>query len=521
MYLANDAWWMPILPIRWADKFNFNWINRWHNEAARSLTWSTSSQSGRFNQFGRRTITVQDQGRSISLPQGITRISPAFARLQGLRQFWESAVPTASLPKETVDQMLRRTIDPSSVSDRLKLAAFFVQAEWYDKADIELNRIAEEFPQVAETVQESLLDLARLRAERILQELKLRRRAGQHSLAYRYLQKFPQQDVPVAILSEVSQLLQHYDQLADQLHELDHELNRLLRAVGDNELQAQLVVPLMHISEMVSVESIPRLERFWVSRNDDRMSAEDRLALAVSGWVAGNAFAEPRVGRALRLWEAKELIGRYLTETSPAAREKLVQQLNEHESLSVELAAEIVRRLAPQLPAPRSDPGKPARITVDGPGGPIGRYHVLLPPEYNPQRQYPLIVTLHGKTNKPEEQIGWWAAQAARRGYIVAAPWYVVDPMKGYQYSGSEHIAVLAALTDLRRRYAIDSDRVFLSGPFDGRQGGLGYRIGASGTFRRRDSDFRDTRPVLSPLLEKRQANELVCGFGRKRWQES
>ena len=49
------------------------------------------------------------------------------------------------------------------------------------------------------------------------------------------------------------------------------------------------------------------------------------------------------------------------------------------------------------------------------------RYLVQIPPEYDPSRRYPCIVTLHGAATTPQDQIDWWAGrlgcgeEAARR----------------------------------------------------------------------------------------------------------
>ena len=66
------------------------------------------------------------------------------------------------------------------------------------------------------------------------------------------------------------------------------------------------------------------------------------------------------------------------------------------------------------------------------------RYLVQLPPEYDPSRRYPCIVTLHGGGSTPQGQIDWWAGpwdaekklrtgQATRRGYFVIAPLWAAD----------------------------------------------------------------------------------------------
>ena len=101
-------------------------------------------------------------------------------------------------------------------------------------------------------------------------------------------------------------------------------------------------------------------------------------------------------------------------------------------------------------------------------------YYVQLPPEYDPYRLYPTIVTLHGEAAGAEQQIDWWAGdwskagtrtgQATRHGYIVIAPAWTEEHQKRYCYSAREHAAVLNSLRDACRRFSIDTDRVYLSG---------------------------------------------------------
>ena len=102
-------------------------------------------------------------------------------------------------------------------------------------------------------------------------------------------------------------------------------------------------------------------------------------------------------------------------------------------------------------------------------------YVVQLPPEYDPNRRYPAVVTLHGAGSTPEMQISWWAGnynpalgmrlgQAARRGYIVIAPAWTKHRQKEYQYTSQEHASALYSLRDAMQRFSIDVDRVFLSG---------------------------------------------------------
>src|SRR5204862_269469 len=91
-----------------------------------------------------------------------------------------------------------------------------------------------------------------------------------------------------------------------------------------------------------------------------------------------------------------------------------------------------------------------------------------------PYRRYPTVLTLNGAGTTAQQQVDWWAGawtaggwrsgQASRYGYIVIAPDWTTLHQKQYDYSAREHAAVLNCLRDACRRFAIDTDRVFLSG---------------------------------------------------------
>ena len=125
-------------------------------------------------------------------------------------------------------------------------------------------------------------------------------------------------------------------------------------------------------------------------------------------------------------------------------------------------------------PLSQASKGSHAR-TIPGLKGELDvNYWVQLPPEYDPHRHYPIIVTLNGSGTTPLQQIDWWAGaapaegqrlgQATRHGYIVLAVEWLRPHQRSYSYSAREHYAVLASLRDAQRRFSIDTDRVFLSG---------------------------------------------------------
>jgi predicted esterase len=137
---------------------------------------------------------------------------------------------------------------------------------------------------------------------------------------------------------------------------------------------------------------------------------------------------------------------------------------------------------------PQSVPGF-YRLTVSSANGDNITYSVQLPPEYDPLGSYPCIVTLHGTATTPEQQIDWWAGQqspkdgtrsghAGRFGYIVIAPEWTSPHQAEYEGTVREQHAVLASLRDACRRFAINTDQVFLSGHSAG--GNAAWDIGLS-----------------------------------------
>ena len=151
--------------------------------------------------------------------------------------------------------------------------------------------------------------------------------------------------------------------------------------------------------------------------------------------------------------------------------------------------AKLLAHMKPPLETPAAASAGFYELTIPGvgPEAPLS-YLVQLPPEYDPYRRYPAIVTLHGAGTKPEHQIDWWAGahgpdgtrlgQATRYGYIVIAPRWGKEHQFQYGFTAVEHAAALNSLRDACKRFSIDTDRVFLSGHSMG--GDAAWDIGLS-----------------------------------------
>jgi pimeloyl-ACP methyl ester carboxylesterase len=127
--------------------------------------------------------------------------------------------------------------------------------------------------------------------------------------------------------------------------------------------------------------------------------------------------------------------------------------------------------LPPFLESTDVTPGVPGRVVVTRPNDELAvAYSVLLPPEYSAARSYPLILALHHAQRDAPSEIEFWGGtaeqpgQAQRHGYIVIAPEYLPQGARTHDYTAETQRVILESLFDARRRFNVDSDRIFLAG---------------------------------------------------------
>ena len=178
----------------------------------------------------------------------------------------------------------------------------------------------------------------------------------------------------------------------------------------------------------------------------------------------------------LSLVEVRNQIREYLREPVKLRRNAILTGMRSLEGSTPEMVARIIAHMKPPIDSPEEDK-VPGFYQLEVPSldkEPSVTYYVQLPPEYDPYRRYPTVVTLNGAGTTPLQQIDWWAGafdeqngrlgQATRHGYIVVAVDWAKPDQKEYEYSAREHAAVLVSLRNAARRFSIDTDRVYLSG---------------------------------------------------------
>jgi len=487
-----------------------------------------------FNEYGRRRIKMHTVRGMIDVIQCITEITPLWTKVEGRTHVWDMRISTSSIPIDVLAKILARQTPSDDVEARQKLARFYLQAERYGQSYQTLEKILADFPNDADLrrrLEPIIQAIRQRRARQFLDELKRRQEAGQHGFVEESLKGFPSEGVAGDILEEVRQTVRKCESQEAQRKELLERFDELLGKIEEEAVRERIAPIRDEIRDELNANTLARLAAFRLMLDDESQPPENRLALAVSGWLLGSNSATERLPVALSAWEVRGLVREYLNAQDAPSRARILERFYAQEGGTPRLVAKLLAHMKPPVetsPAsvelPREAepaPGTPATITslrarsepppgvppsaaeseadapstdaqeatppptparpgfyeLEVPGlgsAPPVRYLVQLPPEYDPYRRYPAIVTLHGASTTPAQQINWWAGdwtisgwrngQATRHGYVVIAPAWAAEHQKSYRYSAQEHAAVLHCLRDACRRFAVDTDRVFLSG---------------------------------------------------------
>jgi pimeloyl-ACP methyl ester carboxylesterase len=428
------------------------------------------------NKFGRRSVTINTARGPLVIDQGVTEIGPKYIKITAIDYAWQFAIATQSIPIDAVDKMIREVTDQDKPEDRFAIVSFYVEAKLYIRALIELENIAKDLPELKDKTAERILGVRQRLAQTLIDELSRRKAHGQHNLAYAQAKQFPTDKMSASILRQVREFLAEYDKSRDDGETIVASLGELQAALPNAGQRESLEPMRLEVTEQLQFDALPRLRPFLDALDNDAKSAEEKLALAYSGWILGDADATDRLDVTINLWQARFQVLNYLRCTNEKERSQMLADITRIENIGPDAIYKMIAHLPAQLETPGIRAGSPHDVVIDNAvadapnGTPEMRYRVMLPTEYSAHRSYPLIVAMHSVKSSPEWELRWWAGterkplQAQRNGYIVIVPEYVDEGDKTYDYSPISHYRVIQSIRDARKRFNIDSDRIFLAG---------------------------------------------------------
>jgi hypothetical protein len=449
-----------------------------------------------FNAKWERVLRYRSPMGNVAVPQRLGLVTPYYLRVDSTANYaWSAAYLTREFTPEAIQSLLSHHPDFQEPRDlnkaelakrRFRYCDFFAQAGWYAEAETELKRILQDLPEQAERAEAALATLARLKARERYEDIKRHFQAGRYKAVALAVDNFPEKDLSEKV-SEVRDFKSEIEARLHRVTEAQRFLDELPKNVTDGNRQAFLDIAPVLKGEL-HPDGVGRLEAFLdQARQAQRqqkagqtptLDASQLLSLAVSGWLLGNTGAESKPTRALRLWRGRQVAMDYLKATAQGQRQQVLAGYSG--PMADPISVDDLVQMIPHLPPVDPPPGigvAPVSHTVGSGTGAVS-YTVQLPPEYHPGRAYPVLIVLHQGGEKAVDMLRRWADGAAENGYILLAPTWEQGIGSTYTYSEQEHAAVLQSLWDLKRRYHVDSDRVFLFGC--GQGGLMAYDVGLS-----------------------------------------
>ena len=465
---------------------------------------------GPFDRNGHRILTMRDpRGRIQTIVQGITAVTPRFCEVKtlvGTPRQWSMRIGTGTVPTSVLVPLLRRQIkDPADLNAHQKIADFLIQAGYYQLASEELRLIQQRFPddeRLQQDIDRTRQLLKQQAARQILTEARLRLSSGQTELAEKFLTSaINLEGVAGEILAEFRELQNQSKEKQQTLEESRQKLQTLILSATDLSPEQKAAAERLTKELKRDLNSVngPRLDSWRRLANDPNTKPQQKLALAISGWLLGSNRAINNLAVAESLFTVRDLVFEYLnTEPDQAfRRNEILQELEQFEAGTPGFLVDMIAQMTPPSPPPENalSGAEPIPIKVTMPGTKANPKPVeveclaLVPPEYDPYRRYPMLLTLPDR-KAPLDELNAWCGrynaklkvrtgQAMRHGYIVVAvAWQEQDNQLTNDWSAYEHAVVLKALRAAMRKFAVDSDRVFLVGRGIG--GNVAYDVGLS-----------------------------------------
>jgi hypothetical protein len=431
-----------------------------------------------------------------SVDQRLTFLSPYYARVDAKTFTWSGFYQTSELGPETVRKLLtdhpdlKVKGDKSDIPRLFRVARFLTQAGWYDLADDELVELEKKFPTEKDKVAESRKHLQKLRAMQQLEEIERGAKVGRHRWVQQQLAELPRDLLDDLLAARARILAEKYETNNEALKQALRLLKDLPPRVTVPAEQKLLGEAAQTIATELTYDTVEQLEVFVKqSLEAERARAQDRspdnsptqlLCMAVTGWLLGKDAADAKYEVTQRLWTARNFLLTYLRSENGDEREKMIKEFQslKTDAIPVDEMAQLIRTLPPVDPDTKLL-GNFLERELKGSGRRKGpEYLIQLPSEFTHARSYPVVFVLCHGTETPKDALTRCSAQGLHHGCILVAPNWSGALNQKYQYTTEEHALVLNVLREMRRRYPVDSDRVFLLGFGEGAN--MAYDVGLS-----------------------------------------
>lgn len=452
-----------------------------------------------FDSRWRRTLYYRDSLRPrelYTIEQQIDILTPHYTRVVSTSHFWTNYYLTRELGPDVVRKLLYSHPELREESGnwlfrlmhvgkrpwadagkRAQIVRFLIQADWLAEADEEIDRLLADLPNEVKRAEELRDEVRTLQIEKTIAEIEQAKEGGRHGFAQAALKTLPKEKIPAKVVLKIAALRAEYDAVVQKLDRAGQLLKQLREKV-----RAETFADLVRAAEMIESElhldTVNRLDLFVTlaeqaeraskAGKEPAQSPEQLLSAAICGWLMGNNATETKVLTARKRLKAREFALEFLRQELLINRRAL---LNKYELDKDALPFDELEKLISLLPPPDAEKNltqSPMQLkTPRLPGRADGiRYLVQLPPEYQHNRPYPLLLAFPQGGENMAKCLERFKDLPGKNGYIVAVvDWNNNGAMAAYDFKDEEpRLQSMGLLRHLRRTFQIDSDKVFLFG---------------------------------------------------------
>lgn len=445
-----------------------------------------------FDKFGRRICRViRVNNPPLEILQGITEITPISLRVESLRTenapSWDTRFSINSIDTDLLKRILLQNIDPAKEQDWLDVVSLLRQAKHYSDSIDVLKKAIKAMPQLEPQYRGNFTRLEQALADQMFEEVQIRRKAAQYQLSEAILKGFESSRMTDETKIKIQKRLSENQVEQTRFKKIIESVKEQWNAIADPATRKMCEPIIQEMEQHLNLNTIDRLVDFERLQADGKLKPEQRIALAIGGWILGPGIGVEELSVAKAAMEGRELVNQYLAFDGAKAgadskRRELLNQLKKSEAGVCRYVAPMLSKLLPPKPLPEAQ-GIPGRFSLEVSIPQLGdektSYVVQLPPEYDPYRAYPCVLALPSASSSEVNELSWWVGEynetyqrnmgeASRHGYVVVSPRWRRPDQYEYEYTENEHIRVLSCLRDAMRRVSIDSNRVFIAGHYSG-----------------------------------------------------
>ena len=214
---------------------------------------------------------------------------------------------------------MSKAIDPKNLEQRLQVVRLFLQMERYLDAQKELEGVIADFPKRQELAKE-VQALRQLHARSIVKEIEVRRKAGQHALASNAARKIPaagrRRRNAAASPRNAGRVPRGTE---ENRARCSASSRRSSPRVNDSRNAQQCEALLEEMSQELSINTLDRMAAYLRLADDMSLGPEQKISLAVSGWLLGSDQADTNLACRCR-WSRSATFVRALPERAGQAR---------------------------------------------------------------------------------------------------------------------------------------------------------------------------------------------------------